>query len=253
MDKLSATFIGHSTTLIEIGGSFFLTDPVLGSSIPARSRLVPPGMSVDSLPPITAALVSHAHYDHLDAPTLMQLDRAVPIITPPRAALGVGGLADRKIIELAHWQSIELEGVTISAVPARHFGGRYLADSLLRPAAGFVVQKSGRAAYFAGDTAYFEGFAEIGRRFDIDLALLPIGAYRPRWLMFASHMGPKQAVKAFEDLGAAYLIPIHWGAFRLSLEPLAEPVALLRQIAAEKGLDGRVVILAPGKSWSLEK
>ncbi|MDI6797764.1 MAG: MBL fold metallo-hydrolase [Desulfatibacillaceae bacterium] len=253
MNLLGATFVGHSTTLIEVGGSFFLTDPVLGSSIPARARISPPGMSVDSLPPISAVLVSHAHYDHLDVKTLMQLDRYVPIITPPRAALGVWGLSGRRIIELALWSSIELDGVRITAVPARHFGGRYLADSLLRPAAGFVVEKNDLAAYFAGDTAYFDGFAEIGSRFDLDLALLPIGAYRPRWLMFASHMGPEQAVRAFGDLGADFLIPIHWGAFKLSLEPLAEPVALLRQIASEKALDGRVIILEPGKSWTLEK
>ena len=134
-------------------------------------------------------------------------------------------------------------------MPARHYGGRYMVDTFFRPANGYVIERDNIAIYFAGDTAYFKTFRKIGSRFKLDLALLPIGAYRPAWMMKASHMNPAQTVRSFFDLKADAMIPIHWGTFKLSLEPLDEPLKLLNQLSLQNGLEKRIKVLQPGQSY----
>jgi len=125
-----------------------------------------------------------------------------------------------------------------------------MVDSFFRSCNGYVIERNGMAVYFAGDTARFNSFDEIGNRFDLDLALLPIGAYRPELIMRWSHTRPVDAVKAFKELGADYMIPIHWGAFRLSLEPLEEPLELFEELIVKEEMQHQAPVLQPGQSWS---
>ena len=247
--QLTATYIGHATVLLDVGGNAILTDPVFSDKIPGRKRHLPPGLTLSALPALTAIVISHSHYDHFDLPTLEKLSTEVPIIVPP----GIKGLArrlkDRTFVELKNGSSWKGEGVKITAVPARHQGGRWMIDSFFRPANGYIIEGEGGTVYFAGDTARKNDFTQIGRRFHIDLALLPIGAYSPRWIMKWGHIGPGDALDVFSELQAECMVPIHWGVFKLSLEPLAEPVIKLEALAAERNLQGRVILLRPGEVW----
>lgn len=233
------TWVGHATWLVQLDGMSFLTDPVLGDSIPGFiSRNVPPAIPWERLPHIDAALVSHNHYDHLDLPTLRRL--GVRVV----AGLGTDRILRREKLlttELAWWQSTEVGGVRVTFVPAQHFSQRGLADRNEALWGGFVVEGPSGAVYHSGDTAMFEGFREIGRRFRIDAALLPIGAYDPRWFMEAVHVDPEQAVQAFEQLGARTLLAMHWGTFKLSDEPLDEPPRRLEAERIRRGLPPEAV------------
>jgi len=251
MDDLGITFVGHASVLIRINGSWTLTDPVFSERVSVIRRQSRPGLGLADLPRLAAILVSHAHYDHLDLPTLRRLDPEVPLILPARAKAVARSLGPRRrLTELRHWQSMELGEARVTAVPASHFSGRWLVDTPLRPANGYVLEGPGGTVYFAGDTASDNPFGEIGRRFRLDVSLLPIGAYRPRWIMRWSHLSPAEALDAFESLEARFLIPIHWGAFRLSLEPLGEPVRQLLTLAERRGLRDRVILLHPGQTWN---
>jgi L-ascorbate metabolism protein UlaG (beta-lactamase superfamily) len=247
---LKVTFIGHATLLIELNGCAFLTDPVFSPRIPGLKRERPPGVGVSDLPPLTAVLISHAHYDHLDVPTLEQLPVDVPIVLPPRTRGLAGPMGGRRCIELGKWKQWESRETKITAVPADHYGGRMMVDSPFRPANGYVIESDGMAVYFAGDTGRGNPFDRIGERFDLDLALLPIGAYRPKWIMRWFHLNPPEALDALRALGADFMIPMHWGTFKLSLEPMDEPAQWVKKAAAEQGLEERVIVLEPGESWS---
>ncbi len=233
------TWVGHATWLVQLDGKSFLTDPVLSDSIPGFiGRNVPPAIPWEELPHIDAALVSHNHYDHLDLPTLRRL--GVRVV----AGLGTDRILRKEKLlttELAWWQSTEVGGVRITFVPAQHFSQRGLGDRNEALWGGFVVEGSSATVYHSGDTAAFEGFREIGRRFRIDGALLPIGAYDPRWFMEAVHVDPEQAVQAFEQLGAGTLLAMHWGTFKLSDEPLDEPPRRLEAERLRRGLPPEAV------------
>ncbi len=246
------TFVGHATVLIELDGRHFLTDPVFSDRVQVLRRRDKAGMKVEDLPELNAVLVSHAHFDHYDLPSLKRIDPLVPLLLPQRTRGFGRPLGKRRFIELKHWERWGDGGVNVHAVPAHHFGGRWLVDSWFRPANGYVIQGPGRTVYFAGDTARFNAFDEIGKRYPIDVALIPIGAYRPGWIMRWSHLDPRTALDCFEQLGAEFMIPIHWGAFQLSLEPLDEPVRWLWELVEKKGLQDRVIHLNPGESWTLD-
>jgi len=248
---LAVTYVGHATALLELAGRFFLTDPVFGDRIPAVKREAEPGLDLAALPALSAVLVSHAHYDHMDLPTLGRLPPEAPILLPAGTRGLVRSLGARRVVEMRTWKGWELPGARITAVPANHYGGRILLDSFRRPALGYVIESGGNAVYFAGDTGPANRFEEIGGRFRLDLALLPIGAYRPRWIMRWSHQNPSEALDAFQSLAADFMIPIHWGTFRLSAEPMDEPVRWLRRAAAERGVSERVIVLEPGQTWVL--
>jgi len=248
---LKVTFIGHATVLVELNGRFFLTDPVFSPRIPAVKREVPPGIGMEELPPLTAVLISHAHYDHMDLASLERLPADVPIVLPSGTRGLAAPLGERRFVELATWKSWESPGGRVTAVPANHYGGRIMLDSFFRAANGYVIESGGVAVYFAGDTGPLNPFDKIGARYDLDLALLPIGAYRPRWIMRWSHQNPSEALDAFQALGADFMIPIHWGTFKLSMEPMDEPVRLLEEAASKRGLSRQVTVLQPGESWDL--
>jgi L-ascorbate metabolism protein UlaG (beta-lactamase superfamily) len=216
------TWLGHASWLVQLDGISLLIDPVLRDAINVVIRRnVPPGVPLEKLPPITASLVSHNHYDHLDMPSLV--DVHAPIVT---------GLGHSKLFrgqklpctELDWWGSTKVGPVTVHYVPSQHWSRRALADANEMLWGGFVIEGSSARLYHSGDTAYFEGFKEIGRRYPgIDAAMLPIGAYDPAWFMSKQHMNPEEAVQAFEDLGAARFLAMHWGTFKLTDEPLDEP------------------------------
>jgi len=224
LEGLRLTWLGHASWLVQGAGTSVLIDPVLGPRISIVTRNAGPGLRVDQLPRIDASLVTHNHYDHLDLPTLHAV--GAPVVA------GLGTRATLKGLpctELAWWDRMNVGGLTVSFVPGQHWSRRGLGDINEALWGGFVVETGDACVYHAGDTAYFSGFQDIGRRFPgLDAALLPIGAYDPEWFMRSQHMNPGDATQAFVDLGARLLVPMHWGTFKLTDEPLDEPPKLLR-------------------------
>ncbi|HEX2871646.1 MAG TPA: MBL fold metallo-hydrolase [Polyangiaceae bacterium] len=223
------TWIGHASWLIQLDGVSLVIDPILSKSIgPGVNRFVAPAVNVGAgLPAIDAQLITHNHRDHLDAPSV----RAVG--SPVIAGLGLKSFfAGQKLdcTELDWWGETRVGGVTIRFVPSQHWSRRGLNDSNATLWGGFVIEGSTARLYHSGDTAYFDGFTEIGRRSGpIDAAMLPIGAYDPAWFMSKQHMNPEEATQAFLDLGARTFVAMHWGTFKLTDEPLHEPPQRLEQ------------------------
>jgi N-acyl-phosphatidylethanolamine-hydrolysing phospholipase D len=250
----AVTWIGHATFYVRLGGAAFLTDPMYSEyASPIRfgpRRLVPPGVPLESLPRVDFALLSHDHYDHTDLATVRRLAaRGVAFVVPR----GIGDLVQeaggRVAAELAWWEETGIGGVTVTCVPAHHFSGRGLRDRNHRLWAGFVVRGDSRRLYHSGDTAFFDGFAEIGRRAGpIDLACLPIGAYEPRAMMGPIHLDPEEAVRAALDLRARATVAMHFGTFDLSDEPLDEPPRRFLAEARARGLGERAFVLAVGET-----
>jgi L-ascorbate metabolism protein UlaG (beta-lactamase superfamily) len=243
-DRISVTFVGHSTFLLQIAGVCVLTDPIWSDRCspvsfagPRRARR--PGQSLDALPGVDLLLVSHNHYDHMDLPTL----RDVQSRWAPRAVTGLGNARHlakagiRSAVELDWWQSTELTDAQVTYVPAQHFSSRGLHDRNRCLWGGFIVEARGAVVYFAGDSGYCPHFAEISRRFPrIDLALIPIGAYEPRWFTRQQHVDPEEAVRAHLDLNARRSIGMHFGTFQLTDEAIDAPVRALRQARARAGV-----------------
>jgi L-ascorbate metabolism protein UlaG (beta-lactamase superfamily) len=245
--ELAATFVGHSTVLLRYADTQVLTDPVLGRFAGGVPRVKAAATSELDLDAVDLCLISHAHLDHLHLPSLRRLRRGVTVVVPPRCADLCSGLGFARVIELAVGEAIAHRGVEVVATPVRHYGGRSVFDLRRRGGCGFVVRGDGPTAYYAGDTGYFSGFLDLGRRYAPALAILPIGAYRPLALR-RHHMSPLDAVYAFADLGARVLLPVHHGAFPLSYEAPDEPAAWLRELAAEHALGDRLALLEPGES-----
>lgn len=257
--RLRVTFINHATTLIQLDGVNILTDPVWSERVspvtfagPRRYRQ--PGIRFDDLPPIDLVLVSHNHYDHLDVATLRALEarHRAPIVTP----LGNGALMRRNgirgAIDLDWWETTRhASGIETTVVPAQHFSARALSDRNRNLWGGFVVSAPSGNVYFAGDTGWGGHFAEIGRRFaPIRAALLPIGAYLPRWFMHPAHIDPAQAVDAHFALGARTSVPIHFGTFALGDDGMYDPLRDLDGALRAKG-DPPFVVLAQGEGRDL--
>lgn len=247
------TWIGHSTFLIQHQGINILTDPIFGDCQPIpvgrMRRSTAPGIRFDELPPIHHVLISHSHYDHLDAPTIRALGRDVRYWVPEglRPWFRRRGLAHCE--ELVWWQTTNLtDGLTIHCVPAQHGSARTLFDRNRTHWCGWVVKSADRSAYFAGDTGYSPLFAEIGERFGgFDVSMIPIGAYNPRWLMHPVHLDPADAVKVHKDVRSKLSIACHFGTFRLADEPIEEPPALLAHELAKAHVDAnRFLALRPG-------
>ncbi len=230
------TWIGHSTFFIQLSGLNILTDPVWATRMGMEKRLSPPGIRIEELPAVDVVLISHGHYDHLHYPSLKKLKGDVLFLVPEglRAAFEKKALRNTK--EFPWWASTEVNDVTFHFVPAQHWTRRTLFDMNTSHWGGWVMEKGQQTIYFAGDSGYFRGFQEIGDRFAIDYALMPIGAYEPEWFMSPSHITPEEAVLAFGDLRAAHFIPMHYGAFRLADDHPQEALERLHSAWSESGM-----------------
>ena len=222
-----------------------LIDPNWAKWLKVIKRIRHPGIRLHDLPSIDLVLVTHAHFDHLDRKTLRGVAEDQPVVVPFEVGNLVHDLGFRSVHELHYWETFEHESLKISLTPCHHWGARFLHDSH-RGFGGYIIEAGGRTIFHCGDTAYFDGFKEIGERFDIDLALLPIGAYDPPSGREV-HMNPEEAVSAFIDLKANKLIPMHYGTFRLSYEPLDEPPVRLLACARERGIEDKIFVMAEGQ------
>ena len=250
--ELGVTFVGHASFFLQIGGQNVMVDPNFAPWLFVLKRLRRPGLRIADLPAIDLVLVSHAHFDHLHRPSLRALVQnslrvrgtAPAIIVPTDVTDLVSDLGFSEIIELDWWKTTHHGSLAITHVPSRHWGARILKDSH-RGFGGFVLKSRKHSVYHAGDTAYFPAFKEIGNRFAPELALLPIGAYNPE--QFRSvHASPADAMRAFLDLKSHWMIPMHYGSFRLTHEPVDEPLQLLDHEARAAGMKDRVVVLEEG-------
>ena len=254
--ETAVTFIGHSSFLIQVAGRAVLVDPVFAKRLVVLRRQRRPGILVRDLPRIDAILLTHAHMDHLNLPSLRAVvaemrrrNLPAPAAIVPR---GVDDLVRRigfsTVDALDWWQSADVANLTVTATPARHWGARMFNDTH-RGFGGYVLRAPGAPTiYHSGDTAYFSGFSEIGRRLEPEIALLPIGAYFPDTYR-AVHTSPEEALQAFFDLNARIMVPMHYNTFRLGREPMDEPLSRLLTAAEQSGALERVAPLKEGESW----
>jgi L-ascorbate metabolism protein UlaG (beta-lactamase superfamily) len=238
------TFIGHSTFLIQTTAGNILTDPVYSQragpfNLFGPRRVRQPAVPFDDLPPISTVLLSHNHYDHCDRRTLRMLaERFDPIVVTP---LGNGALVRsagiRRVEELDWWQEAKTSALPIVVTPAQHFSARTPFDRNRALWGGFMVIAGGRRIFYAGDTAYARLFHDVRERLGpIDLALLPIGAYEPRWFMQSVHMNPAEAVQGHLDLEAAESVGMHFGTFQLTTEGIDEPLRALEDACRARSI-----------------
>ncbi|RKS87362.1 L-ascorbate metabolism protein UlaG (beta-lactamase superfamily) [Orbus hercynius] len=232
-------WLGHATALIKMNHKTILTDPLFSErASPVQfigpKRHTPCASSIAQLPHIDMIVISHNHYDHLDYRSIRQLIKRFPLVSlivPLGLKHKMQRWGAKNVTELDWWDSVCVEGITVSSVPARHWSRRTLHDTNRTLWCGWMLTSNTRRVYFMGDTGYSERFAEVKKRFpNIDIALIPIGSYAPRWFMHNQHVDPQQALQLFHDIGCKKAIAIHWGAFELADEPLDEPPRLLRQL-----------------------
>lgn len=244
------TWIGHSTFLIQMSGLNIVTDPVWARRMAFQKRLSPPGIELSDMPPVDVVLVSHSHYDHLHVTSLRRLRGAKKLIVPAglRKKLLLKGF--RQVEELNWWEETTYHGVKFTFVPAQHWARRNPWDTNNSHWGGWVLESPhGPTFYFGGDSGYFRGFEEIGRRFDVDVAMLPIGAYDPEWFMSEEHMSPEEALQAFTDVGANYFVPMHYGAFKLADDTPKEALDRLEAERLRLGIpDNRMFVLHHGET-----
>lgn len=250
------TWIGHATFLIQIHNKTILTDPFFSHraspvSWAGPERMVPPAIKLQDLPPIDFVVISHNHYDHLDYRTVKYLaERGTQFIVPLKMDHWFERHGMSNVVARDWWGSVTKDGIRFTATPAQHFSARSPFDRNKVLWASWIIQADGITIYFAGDTGYFPGFKQIHKRFpEIDVALLPIGAYNPRWFMKPVHMNPEDAVQAFKDLGAQTGIAMHWGTIKLTDEPMDEPPQRLERSLVENHIDqNRFVVMGFGET-----
>lgn len=242
--KVALTWIGHASFLVQFSDLNVLIDPNFANWLFVVKRVRRAGLRLRDLPPIDLVLLTHAHFDHFHKPTLRKLPPTKIGIMPWGLGELAHGLGFSRIIELQTWESLSHGEWKVTLTPSKHWGARTLGDHD-RGFGGFVLEHQGRRLYHCGDSAYFDGFKEIGARCHPEIALLPIGAYYPESFRHV-HMGPDEAVHAFRDLRARLLIPMHYGSFKLSFEEVDEPLRWFGQIVERDRLHHKVHVLEEG-------
>jgi L-ascorbate metabolism protein UlaG (beta-lactamase superfamily) len=256
-DELGVTFIGHSSFLLQIGGRRVLVDPVFATRLVVLRRQRRPGLLVEELPAIDVVLLTHAHMDHLNMASLRRVIRATrrltgkspEVVVPKGVEDLVATLGFSRVHRLGWWEKAEVRGLSITMTPCRHWGARMFRDTH-RGYGGYVIEGGEHSVYHSGDTAYFDGFREVGARLKPQVALLPIGAYFPDTYR-SVHTSPEEAVQGFVELGAKQMIPMHYGTFRLGREPMDEPLKRLAAEAARLGIKEQIKVLEEGETLHL--
>ena len=256
--ELGITFIGHSSFLLQIGGKNVLVDPVFSTRLVVLRRQRRAGVRVADLPPIDLVLLTHAHMDHLDKASLREVVRATrrlrgyapasaPEVVVPRGVEDlVASMGFHRVQGMGWWDRLELQGLAITMTPCKHWGARMFRDAH-RGYGGYCIAGEGHSVYHSGDTAYFPGFAEVGSRLRPEVALLPIGAYFPDTYR-AVHTSPEEAVRGFMECGATWMVPMHFGTFRLGREPMDEPVQRVLAEVTRLGIRERLRVLEEGET-----
>jgi L-ascorbate metabolism protein UlaG (beta-lactamase superfamily) len=242
--QIALTWIGHASFLVQFTNLNVLIDPNFANWIFLLKRLRRSGLKLKDLPPVDVVLLTHAHFDHFHKPTLRRLPRPKTAVMPWGMGDLARGLGFERVVELKWWESFHHKDWKVTLTPSKHWGARMIHDHH-RGYGGFVLEHQGRTVYHAGDSAYFEGFKEIGERFGPEIALLPIGAYFPDSFRHV-HMGPDDAVRVFHELQSRWLVPMHYGSFKLSFEEMDEPPRWLRDLAHHNGLSHKLRILEEG-------
>jgi L-ascorbate metabolism protein UlaG (beta-lactamase superfamily) len=238
-----------------LGGRHFLVDPVFSSHAGVYfPRFGEPGIAPSDLPPISAVMVTHNHYDHLDSTAIRRLPPETAVVVPAGMGRWCRRRNRRRVVELEWWQSTSVDGLQITLVPACHWSRRWIFDTNRALWGGFVVGDGSTSIYHSGDTGWFDGFREIGRRFPtLSAALLPIGGYEPAWFMQHYHLSPEQAGRAFLEVDARLFVPMHWGTFKLTDEPLCEPADRIRdwwRDARQSGKD--MAVMSVGETLEID-
>ena len=235
-NKIQITWVGHATFLVQVAGMNILTDPMWSNrSSPVTwagpKRESKPGLNFADLPKIDLVLISHTHYDHLDLPTVQRLGNAPRYVVADRTKWWFKKQGITHVTELSWWESAHFGAVTVTGVPAKHWSKRGIFATNDAGWGGFVIESPAGVVYFAGDTGYSsEYFKAIGARFNIDVSLIPIGAYYPQWFFGRFHIDPREAIVVHKEVGSKKSIAMHWGTFKLTQEPLQEPpLELARQ------------------------
>ncbi|HEX9614354.1 MAG TPA: MBL fold metallo-hydrolase [Bacteroidota bacterium] len=251
--RLAVGWVGHATTIFQMHDKVFMTDPLFTSTVGiVVKRYVDPGIDPSTLSRVDFTLISHTHFDHFSFGSLQQIPKNGSLIIPLGALRYTPDFGFKDIHELEPWEVAEEDGVRITAVPAQHFSGRYGFDGAWmrnHGYTGYVVEYRDQAVFFAGDTGYHpELFKEIGRRFDIDLAIVPIGPGGSWEIGSRIHVHPRGALMIFQDIGAEYLVPVHHRTlFYGSDRDPSQSIQTLRALAAEMGLTDRVIDLDIGE------
>ncbi len=240
-----ATWIGHASFLLQFADHSVIVDPNWARWHGFVKRLREPGLPLKAIPELDLVLVSHAHFDHLHKPSLKVLQARGGIVVPRGSGSLVKRLGFPAVHEMKVWDCLEFNNLNVVHTPSHHWGARYLHDTH-RDFGGYLIESGGKSVFHCGDSAWFDGFTEIGRRHpNIDVALMPIGAYEAPSGRDV-HLNPEEAVRAFAELGAKVMIPMHYGTFPLGNEPLGEPVERLLMEADRLGISEKILIPEEG-------
>lgn len=261
-EDTTLTWIGHATFLFQYNGYNILTDPHMTKRTSpidwlGPSRKTPPGLNIDQLPDIDLVMISHNHYDHMDRTTIhricRQQDQDPHFLVPLGVKQWFLNSGIDSVTEMGWWDKSGVAEWTVHAVPTQHFSGRGLVDRNRTLWAGWVLKQDDFTLYFAGDTGYSPGFKEIGEMYGpMDLSLIPIGAYKPRWFMNPIHVDPEEAVRIHKDVKSRFSVGMHWGTFVLADEDMDEPPRLLKEITKKEGMENEFITLQHGQTLNLD-
>lgn len=246
-------WLGHSSFYIQLNNKHILTDPVFYDLTPFLKRKHKMPCHISTFTNIDYILLSHGHRDHLDEPTLKKLAKQNPnceVLCPLGFDKILRKLGFTKIQEAAWWQQYNVEDLIVTFLPAKHWNRRFITDYNTTLWGSFAIQTSNKTIYFAGDTGYDKHFKEINNHFpEFDVCLMPVGAYKPKFVMEWAHTSPQESVQGFHELNGKIFVPMHYGTFDLSDEPASEPKRILQQLEKEKAINGTLKVLHVGEEF----